>query len=149
MVRYEEAIEADLRQRYHEDLGDLWRGRRWRYLANLISHLPRNSHLRQEQLNDPEYVGLILEAQEKAPESNRTGMPVSEFSPEVATLEAVGNDIRNLVAVIQSALGASGRPTAYDGASTVVQKIKAARRLQKHQRVLDMVEAARERQRKA
>lgn len=141
MRRYEDAVEVDLRQRYGEDLGHLWRSRRWAYLANLVERLPYNSHLRQEQLNDPDYVGQVLEAQAGAEPAK--GTPVSEFSAEVRTLESVGFDIRGLGAVIQSALGASGRPKPYDGPSTVVEKAQIARRRQKHQKVLGLVEEAR------
>lgn len=110
-------------------------------MINLIEHLPYNSHLREAQLNDEWYVVQILEAKEKRDglSSGTSGVPVSEWSREVALLSQIGTDIRGLTATVQSALGAKGSVKPYDGPSTIVGKAEKANRQSKHENLAGRV----------
>lgn len=61
-------------------MADLWRRRRFRFLLNLIDHLPRNSAYGDALAQDDE---LAVEAAERPDD---TGPSLAEWSPEVALL---------------------------------------------------------------
>lgn len=146
MKRYAAAIEVDICQRYPgHDLRYLWQTRQWRLLINLIEHLPYDSHLREAQLNDPWYVQALVEAkaEQAGVEAPARGVPVSEWSQEVAILSQLGSDVRALTAVVQSALGAKARPKPYDGPITVVGKAERASRQEKHESLANRMLAKR------
>lgn len=103
----------------------------------MIEHLPYDSHLREAQLNDEWYVAALVEAKAEAAgvrrEPEPTGVPVSQWSQEVALLSQLGTDIRELSAVVKSALGAASKVKPYDGPRTVVGKAERASRQKKHE----------------
>ena len=55
LERYGEAIEADLAFRGW-DLARLWHARRWRFILNILDHLPRDSFFAEAMANDDEAV---------------------------------------------------------------------------------------------
>lgn len=75
---------------------------------------------------------VAAKAQQAGAESAPKGVPVSQWSQEVALLSQVGTDVRSLIATVQSALGAKSRPTPYDGPSTVVGSAEMANRQKQH-----------------
>lgn len=91
LQKYGEHLEFDLRvHAAGVDMGDLWRSRRWRYLLNLIDHLPRHSYYRDAEANDPEHAALIAKAQaDRAAEGEETKtprVPLISWTPEVAAI---------------------------------------------------------------
>lgn len=59
-MRFGGAIEADLAERYGEDLSRLWRARRWRRLLVLIDGLPAWSRFGAAFADDDEYAEAAL-----------------------------------------------------------------------------------------
>lgn len=82
----------------------LWRRRQWRLLANLIEHLPRNSHFAEAVLADEEYAEALLK--QGLPESSER---VSEWSPEREALAQIVDALHVLTQVSVAAAG--GRPS--------------------------------------
>lgn len=93
--------------------------------------------MRQLQLNDPEYVAELLASQEKAErdeqQDTRPGVPVSEWSREVEVMTSVGQDVRNLSALVRGVFGDKKAPPAYAGPSTIVQRASRVRASQQHE----------------
>lgn len=102
--RFGEAIEADFARWYpQERLTVLWRKRRWRYLLNLIDHLPRDSYFVEALLDDEEFGEQMASMPASEPRER-----VSEWGPTRAGLAQVEDAVRALHATVQSALG--GKP---------------------------------------
>lgn len=104
LARYGEAIEADLAFR-GIDLAQLWRGRRWRLLLNLIEHLPRGSAFAEAVAEDDD-----LADRNAVRPTRRRSPPVSEFTPDVELLAAVHDRIGNLITVVAATSGSKKPP---------------------------------------
>lgn len=74
-------------------VADLWRNRQWRFLLNLIDHLPVNSYFVEAQLNDEDLAARLA----GQPESKPGGPRISEWSPEQAALARLTDRITELL----------------------------------------------------
>jgi hypothetical protein len=80
----------------------LWQGRRWRFLLNLIDHLPRDSYFVEELLNDEQYGEQVLRMPDMVASER-----VSEWSPMREGLARVEDAVRVLSANVIAAAGAT------------------------------------------
>lgn len=106
LERYGKAIEADLAFR-GVDLAQLWRQRRWRFLLNLIDHLPRDSAFIEALAEDDE----LADRNVARPDNGRRRTPpISEFTPDVELLAAVYDRLGNLITVVAATAGSKRPP---------------------------------------
>jgi hypothetical protein len=116
--RYRDALEVDLQSQYRIDLVAIWRQRRWRFLLNLIDHLPRNTWYHQAVLDDPEHVQALIDAemrqeQEKSEGAEPAGPPLHTWSPELEAITNVLDAVRGVshtVAAVNSEKGKTPQP---------------------------------------
>lgn len=117
--RYRNELEVDLQREFRVDLLDTWRQRRWRYLLNLIDHLPRNTWYHQQVLNDPEHAKMLAEAEarQKASsgddEGGPSGPPLQTWTPEVEALTNLLDAVRGVshtIAAVNSEKGKQPKP---------------------------------------
>jgi hypothetical protein len=94
LQRYGEAIEADLALAGW-DLEELFRARRWRFILNIIDHLPGTSHFMAAVAGDEE-----LAAQ--APEPEPGPPPLQTWTPEVAALTLIADRMGELIAMVHN-----------------------------------------------
>lgn len=116
------------------NLGELWRARRWRFLLNLIDHLPRDSHYVEAAAQDDE-----LAAYRRTP-SGKAEMRVAEWSPEVAVLASVHDIVAQLLAVTYAANG--NKPpkiSPYPRPMTAQQRLEAVELRRKQDAVRQML----------
>lgn len=109
--RYSDEIEYDLRVLADEDLGTLWRTRRWRYLLNLVDHLPSNCWYTAAVSNDEEHARMMAEAmaeQERAPDAEDSGPPVQFWDQHAAMLADLIDATRAIPQALVAANG--GKP---------------------------------------
>lgn len=138
LERYGEAIEADLAFQ-GISLVDLWNGRRWRFLLNLIDHLPANSYYVEARLNDDEFAEAVLEVMDdEAPPVPRAR--ISEFSPLVQSLA----DIHDRLGLIAQAIIASGggKPPKFRPATrpeTAIDRKRREKRQHAHRALVALV----------
>lgn len=101
--RYADAVEYDLRT-IGDDLGTLWRARRWRLLLNLIDHLPRHSYYSDAVSNDVEHARMLADAyaeQGEDGEKPKRTMPMTQFTPEVSALADLIDAVNRNTHVLQ------------------------------------------------
>jgi hypothetical protein len=109
MASFDEARHlAYLVEHYHDDLAfDLWiiarldldeewRARRWRRLLATIGRLPRHGHYSNAVSNDPEHARLLAKAIAERPSDAPSGPSILEWSPEVAAIAELRDDVRRL-----------------------------------------------------
>lgn len=134
LARFGDALEVDLQRHYRLDLGDLWRGRQWRRLDNLLAHLPQDTFYRQEVLNDPEMVREVLSHKDEGPK----GFAISDFSATVSVLRDVVQEQRmtraTLIAV-NSKNGAAPKVDSYPGPITAIEQTDIQMRKEAHDRL--------------
>ncbi|MFE9337768.1 hypothetical protein [Streptomyces sp. NPDC007063] len=124
--RYGEAIEWDLADRQW-DMGELWRQRRWRFLLNLIEHLPGDSHYLAAVANDDELV-------EQAPEPKPGPPPLHTWTPEVDKLTLIADRLGEAVTAIHNTVAKRPQrpPPRLPRPQTAQDRIKTKRRREKH-----------------
>jgi hypothetical protein len=105
--RYGEAIEADLAFRGGWDLGELWRRRRWRFLLNLIEHLPRDSAFAEAVASDDE---LAQSRVEQGDLPGAAGPSIADYTPVVEAIAALYDRVGQLIVVTAAAAGAKKPP---------------------------------------
>jgi len=111
--RYTDALEWDLRvHAAGADLGALWRDRRWRYLLNLIDHLP-TSHYAHAVSQDPEHAKMLAEAMvARKADSNALespkGPPLHSWSPQMAITADLIDSVNRLHYAIWMSNGGKG-----------------------------------------
>lgn len=134
--RYGEAIEADLALRGW-DLADLWQRRRWRFLLNLIEHLPGDSHYLAAVANDDELA-------EQAPEPKPGPPPLHTWTPEVDKLTLIADRLGEVVAAVYStnAKKPPKPPPRLPRPQTAYDRIKTKRRRDKHHLVRNRLREA-------
>ena len=108
LSRYGSAIEADLAFRGW-DLAQLWKARRWRFLLNLIDHLPRGTAFAEAVAEDDE---LAAQHGFDGGDKRRAAPPVSEFTPDVELLAALYDRIGVLIGWVAAGAGAKKPPKA-------------------------------------
>jgi hypothetical protein len=106
--RYGEAIEADLAFRGH-DLHLLWQQRHWRYLLNLILHLPRDSFFQESMSQDEELAEhLLSRSTDDTPPATR----LSTYDAHAELLAAVFDRLGQLISALVAVNG--GQPPTLD-----------------------------------
>lgn len=116
--RYRDVLEHDLHVHSRADLTSLWRSRRWRFLLNLIDHLPRHSYYSETVSNDPEHAAMIeraMAAQDGDEDSNDgpVGPPLRDWTPEVAAIVDLTDAVRRVeyaVVAVQAEKGKGPQP---------------------------------------
>lgn len=94
-------MEADFAHFYpSEDVGELWRSRRWRRLLNLIDKLPRNTHYHQAVLADPEHLAMLDRARKGGDAGPAPLPPLATWSAEVE----MGANIRDAILALTDTL---------------------------------------------
>lgn len=144
--RYSAEIEFDLRQAVREDLGDLFRARRWRYLLNLVDRLPGHSYYSEAVANDEEHARLIAQAEAEREESKKKSHPpLRTWTPEMAALTAI-IDALNVQTYVMKALkaerGKAGSPPeALPRPETAIDRARKEatweKRVERHQSLAD------------
>jgi hypothetical protein len=86
--KYASQLEADFAREYpNYSVGALWRSRRWRFLLNLIDHLPQNTWYHAAVSTDVDHAMMLLRAQDEAKRRGDTPPPsgpsMASWSPEV------------------------------------------------------------------
>jgi hypothetical protein len=84
----------------------LWGRRRWRYLLNLIDHLPRQSFFVEALMGDDEVAAGVEDADVPA----AVGERLSEWGPEREGLAQLLDAVRALHYTVRAALGANDQP---------------------------------------
>jgi len=136
---YGDELEVDLRK-VGVDLRTEFQARHWRLLLNAISRLPYATHWRQTMLNDPETAERIVRAQERQKEKPKSGIPIAEFTQDVALLRDAITTLRGVQAAIAAAAG--GRPGAiepYPGPITVLGSVERDVRQRDHEALVARV----------
>lgn len=134
--KYASELEVDFIQRYPgEDVGRLWRSRRWRRLLNLIDHLPRTSFYYAAVANDEEHVEQIVAAREGHPQED-SGPSLTEYDGTAERLDRIADLMQQNTAATIAAAGAKppmfqpqARPT------TAFEKVAHRRKAAKHQQL--------------
>lgn len=125
LERFGEAIEADLFERGF-DLAVLWRRRRFRFLLNIIRHLPRNSHYADAVANDED---LVLAQWDQIAQQNgkqATGPRVSEHGYVEELLADICDRLGGVISALQSVNGIKPKPIKpLSRPRTAVDRIKA------------------------
>jgi len=115
----------------------LWRTRAWRKLLNLIDHLPQNTWYHAAVSMDVEHAMMVLEAQERAERLGQPGPPkgpgLQTWSPEVAELVGLRDDVRNQTAVIVKSNGGNARePKPLPRPATANETARLRKRMRDH-----------------
>lgn len=121
----------------------MWQSRRWRFLLNVIDHLPRTSYFSQAVANDEEHALMILQAQEAGMMPGRPGPSLTHWSPEAERLDSILDGIRALIVATANGAGAHlpppkpvARPT------TALDRVRHRQRMLKHEALVARVKAA-------
>ncbi|GAA0976104.1 hypothetical protein Q7689_00830 [Nocardiopsis tropica] len=141
LTRYRDQIEADLAL-IGWDLAALWTARRWRFLLNLIDHLPRTSHLTAAMADDDELA-------ENSPEPTGSSAPtLTEWSPTVERLTLAVDRLGELIAAVYGAAGGKAKaPKPLPRPITARDRVRSKVRQRKRAHVLAELGRAREEQR--
>jgi hypothetical protein len=140
--RYRPQLEFDLQTVVGVDLTTAWRERRFRFLLNMIDHLPSATWYYEAVMSDPDHIDAIVKAEREAPQDEGDGKPKAPpfhtWSPELAAitdvLDAV-RDVAHTVAQVQSEKKIKQPPRAPRPVSPLEEarrEAAAARRLAKH-----------------
>lgn len=141
--RYHDDLELDV-----PDLRPLWQARRWRYLLNVIDHLPRTSWYARAVATDEEAAKVIAKryAGEKAPEApGEHRVPFEHWTPEVEQLTGVINELRALRTQFVAANSTTkpGQPTFVFGPESALQRFIGAAKIElakaRHARISAML----------
>lgn len=138
LERYGEAIEADLADRQW-DVSLLWQQRRWRFLLNIIDHLPADSHFVAAMADDDE-----LAAQAPPP---KPGPPqLQTWTPEVEKLTLIADRMGEVVTAVYNTVAKkpSRPPPRLPRPQTAHDRVRVRRRRQSHQLVRDRLREATE-----
>jgi hypothetical protein len=114
----------------------LWRSRRWRYLLNLIDHLPRDSYFVEALLNDDEFAEQLL----NMPDAPVARERLSEWSPLREGLARVEDAVHQLQAAVIAAAGV--KPPKVETAVrpiTAADRVRHRRRRQEHESLVARV----------
>lgn len=105
MDRYAAELEADFQSEYGLEFGKLWRARRIRRMLSLIDQLPPATRFSNAVANDEEHVERLL-ASGVQPSSAPSGPSLREWTPEVALLTDISDQLQGVVVAILAAAGA-------------------------------------------
>lgn len=114
---YRPAIVHDLMVHAGQDLGDLWRGRRWRLLLDIIDRLPAHSWYAAAVSQDEEHAKMLAEAIASQPEGKNDGdkqhPSLTTWTPEVAAMTNVLDAVRSVqhaIVAVNSEKGKAPKP---------------------------------------
>lgn len=115
----------------------LWRRRRWRYLLNLIDHLPRDSAYMEAIANDEQLAEQLVR---NLPEQAPAGPRLSDWSPEVEALYALVDRVVELIHVTAAASGAKpGKVRMSPRPVTAIERARNRQRASKHKSLVARV----------
>ena len=139
--RYHDALESDLRvHAAGADLGELWRQRRWRYLLNLIDHLPGHSWYSAAVARDPEHADMLAKAEQERQDSGQApaGPSLSTWTPEVAVLADLIDAVNHVSYSVQMSVwdGKGAKPESLKPYARPVSAVVEARKRAEYQRRL-------------
>lgn len=141
--RYRRELEADFARRFPQHaLGDLWRQRRWRYLLNLIDHLPQDTYYHQAVSKDPEHAKMLARARAQMGDDDKAyAPPMSSWSAELdmsaKILDAVNNVSYTLAAVNYQGKGPKPeRPKPHPRPDTAFEKGARQAKAEAHKRLV-------------
>ena len=130
LERYGEAIEADLAREGHS-LVAIWQDRRWRFLLNLIDHLPRTSYFVEAISQDDELA-------ESLPDSPAYRERTTTWTPEREALAGIYDRLGTLLATTIAASG--GQPPdlpRFPVPETAAQRARTERGRRRHEQVVE------------
>lgn len=135
--RYGEAIEADLADRgWH--LGRLLDECEFRFVLNVVDHLPRNSAFVQAMTDDEEWAAQVLDGPQ--PEKKPPAVRMADWSPEMEMLTNLLDAVRELTRVAAMAGGSKPKKTPpAPRPRTALDRLRERRREAKHRRVVAAV----------
>ena len=113
--RYRSALVYDLRHWCNEDLGELWRARKWRTLLDLIDHLPGWSWYSSAVFGDEEHAAMLAEsmkARKEAGDESDSAPPQHHWTPEVQALTQLTNAVNYTNYLTVQANGGKASPPA-------------------------------------
>lgn len=110
--KYRSEIAYDLQVTASVELGDLWRGRRWGFLLDLIDHLPAHSWYSASVSMDEEHAKMMAEAmaarRASGDEPQTHGPSLTSWTPEVAAITSVldaVNGVQHAIVAVNSPKG--------------------------------------------
>lgn len=142
---YRSAIAYDLRVFAGSDLGDLWRGRRWVHILDLLDHLPAHSWYSATVSLDEEHARMMADQiaahTEKTGETPKPkGPALTTWTPEVAKLTEVLDAVNGVqYAVIAAQAGKKAGPPPkpaarpYTPLEAAIQQAENKRRKKAHE----------------
>lgn len=144
--RYGDAIEVDLMAVPGcPPMAELWQGRQWRRLLNVIDHLPRSGHFAVTSNDDPEYAEAVANALAGQPETKHrvSGLGWDESVHHMALIADEIRMLRTLTQAVNSEKGrapkfeATPRPTTLS--MELAEKRRHERRLAEHNKLAGMM----------
>lgn len=107
---YRSAISYDLLTYANQDLGALWRKRRWRTLLDILDHLPSHSWYSATVSMDPEHAKMVaasIAARKEAGEDTKAAGPhLTTWTPEASLLTSLIDAVRNVFYTVAVTNGA-------------------------------------------
>lgn len=134
MDKFFPAIEADFARFYAgTSPGALWRGRQWRYLLNLIDHLPQNTQYYHQLMQDEEHAAAVADWKAKHPEEKDDSPPWSTWSPEVELLTRIEDQLKIVANRVVAAQGGKApKPEFASRPKSAIQKAILRNRWKQH-----------------
>lgn len=137
--KFGNGIEFDLRNHLHGvSLGELFRGRRWRELLNLLDQLPTDTHMNRLLTTDEDYMEAVLgdaEPSKDDDEEKPQAPSMAHWSQTNAMLAALIDAVNKLNASNQALAGAKNpKFEPYPRPESAAQKIMARREEQRKRR---------------
>lgn len=141
--KFNPALEADFARYYPSaNVGELWRGRQWRYLLNLIDRLPQNSYYHHELMQDEEHAAAVAEwkakKQKEDGEEEDKAPPWSVWSPEVEVLTRIEDQIKVVAhRVIAAQGGKAPDPKFAPRPKSAIERAVMRKRWEAHESLAD------------
>jgi hypothetical protein len=114
-------------------LGVLWRSRRWRYLLNLIDHLPADSHFMEAVSLDEEHARAMVKMSEGM-DKKPYAPPMSQWSMTANLLAVLIDEVRALrhITLAVNSKQKPQPPNLYPRPQTAFDKVRLQEREAKH-----------------
>lgn len=146
--RYRSALVYDVAHFANDDIGHLWRARRWRTALDIIDHLPGHSWYSTAVSGDEEHAAMIAEslaARQAEGEQTTSGPSLNTWTPEVAAITQLDDSVRQLIYVTTVAAGdKTAKPPAplprpHTPLESAMKRADFAARKAKHQSIVERV----------
>lgn len=140
MERYADGIEYDLRNHLGVDMGDLFRGRRWRALLNYIDLLPSGTHKNRMVTQDEEHMEAILSSKQgQAGEYKPSMSDWGQLENMMATLiDAVNRNTETVHATAQGKKKPLRIPN-YPRPATALDRVKNKMQKRQHEEMVALL----------